>query len=402
MKLVSETVTSRHPQTPSAVTCSSYYQNTEKRLSNHISFRFSLTFYKNACIWVDHFCFSDVLTESAAFFKIFIFIMCCLAFLLVILDLLAADGCDIYGAVGQKLELPFIYDKLDLFHVLRWTHNRSIVFYRQQSRVSTGNATDVSPTGSLTLNNLQFSSSGEYKADVLDRNNKLVATWSRRVCVIDRVSKPQLSSLCDFQASALHLNCHVDETYGVTFSWAIDGKLLPRENKQKLSISFPETKAGMRFMCSAANAISKENSDIVSHVCTRTAEAQADKYCYRLQTVQAVFAGGAGLVLLLLIIIIALCCCRQKQRPLEARDREEFRMQSTRKVHKPGSVSTDYENVRSSVKAQGQNSEQNYLTVPQSEEKSANRLSHHSVAEGGERSSPVPKPRTKSPQMANV
>lgn len=331
--------------------------------------------------------------------------MACLPSLLVLLigsvDLLAANDCDIYGTVGQDLVLPFVYNGLNLFHVLRWTHNKTIVFYRQLGRVSIGNATDVSLNGSLTLNNLQFSSSGDYQVDVLERKSKPAAKWSRRVCVIDRVPKPQLSSVCDFPASTLRLNCHVAETQGVEFTWAIDGKFLTSEKRQELNVSLTKMKAGMSFMCSVANAVSRENSDIVRHACTRSPATQVDNYCFRLETVQAVFAGGAGLLLLLLIIIITLCCRRQRHRPLEARDGEEVRMQNARTMQEQSSVNPDYETMLSSVKPQGQSSHY-YSTVPQPEDEPANRLSHHPVAEGGERYSPVPKPRTKSPQTANM
>lgn len=333
--------------------------------------------------------------------------MACLPSLLVLLiglvDLLAVNGCDIYGTVGQDLVLPFVYNGLNLSHVLRWTHNRTIVFYRQLGRVSVGNATDVSLSGSLMLNNLQFSSSGLYQVDVLDRNNKPVTKWSRLVCVIDRVPKPQLSSVCDFPASTLRLNCHGAETQGVEFSWAVDGKFLTSEKRQELSVSLTKMKAGMSFMCSVANAVSRENSDIVRHACTTSPATQVNNYCFSLQTVQAVFAGGAGLLLLLLIIIITLCCRRQRHGPLEARDGEEVRMRHARPMQEPSSVNPDYETMLSSVKPQGQSSEQRYYsTVPQPEDEPANRLSHHPVAEEGERYSPVPKPRTKSPQTANM
>lgn len=333
--------------------------------------------------------------------------MACLASLLVILigsvDLLAGDRCDIFSSVGQDLVLPFVYKGLDLSHVLRWTHNKTIVFNRQQSRVSTGNATDVSPTGSLRLSDLQFSSSGVYQADVLDKNNKPVATWSHRVCVIERVLKPHLSSLCDFPASTLNLNCHVAKTQDVEFSWAIDGNFLTSEKKEKLSISLTKIKDGMSFMCNVANQVSRKDSDIVRHTCTSSSATQVDKYCFGLQTVQAVFAGGAGLVLILLAIIITLCCHRQRQRPQGATAGDEFRMRNAREVPEPGSVSPDYETMCSSVKPQGQSSEKdNCLTVPQPDDKTANRLPHHPVAEERERISPVPKPRKKSPQTANV
>lgn len=330
--------------------------------------------------------------------------MTCLASILVILigstDLLAVDGCDIYSTVGQDLVVPFIYEKLDLSHVLRWTHNNTIVFYRQRSRVTIGKAKDLSSTGSLTLNNLQFSSSGDYQVVVLNSTNQLVAKWSRRVCVIEKVGKPQLSSLCDFSASALLLNCHVAKTEGVEFSWAIDGKFLS-EKQQQLSVSLEKMKAGMSFVCSAANAVSRANSDIVRHACTSSQARQTDNYCFSLQTVQAVFAGGAGLVLLLFTIIITLCCRRQRQSSQRARDVEKFRKRNARTVQEPGSATPDYEIMLSSVKPQGQSSVQDYSIVPQPGDRTANRLSHHPVTEEGG-SSPVPKPRTKSPKTANV
>lgn len=332
--------------------------------------------------------------------------MACLAPLLVLLmgsaDLLAVNGCHIYGAVGQDLVLPFTYTQLDLSHVLRWTHNKTIVFNREQSRVFVGKATDVSASGSLMLNDLQFSSSGDYQADVLNRNNKPVTTWSGRVCVLARVPKPQLSSVCNFPTSALCLNCHVAQTQGVEFSWTVDGKFLTNETKPKLIFPLAKVKAGMSFMCSAANVVSSENSDIVRHTCSSPA-TQADHYCFRLQSVQAVFAGGAGLVLLLLTIIITLCCRLQRQRPQGTRDAEEFRMRKARNVQKPGSVNLDYETMLSPEEPQGQSSEQRYYsTIPEREDKTANRLSHHPVAEEDKRSSPVPKPRTKIPQTANA
>lgn len=332
--------------------------------------------------------------------------MACLAPLLVLLgsaDLLAVYGCHIYATVGQDLVLPFNYPQLDLSHVLRWTHNKTIVFYRQQNLVSVGNATDVSANGSLSLKDLQFSSSGDYQADVLDRKNKPATSWSRRLCVLARVPKPQLSSVCDFPASTLHLTCHVAQSQGVEFSWALDGKVLTSEKKAKLSVPLAKVKAGGSFMCSVANAVSRENSDIVRHACSSSPATQAGQYCFRLQTVQALFAGGAGVVLLLLAIIITLCCRCQRQKLRGARDVEEFRMQKARKVQEPGSGNPDYETMHSPGKPQGQSSEHVYYsTVPQSEDKTANRLLDHPVAEVAERSSPVPKPRTKRPQTANA
>lgn len=352
-------------------------------------------------------CRHDVITETALIAIETLFcIMASLVSLLVLLmgpvDLLAANSCDIYVAVGQDLELPFVYDQLDLSYVLRWTHNKSIVFYRQQSRVTVGNASDLSRTGSLKLRDLQFSSSGDYQVDVLDRNNTPAVRWLRRLCVLEWAPKPQLTSFCDFPTSTLQLNCQVAKPQAVEFSWAIDGKILTSEKKQKLSVSLAKIKASTSFTCKAANAVSWVNSDIVRHSCTMSTATQTGNYCFRLQTVQATFAGGAGLLLLLLAIIITLCCCRrQRQRPQEAKDGEAFRMRNARNVREAAAVVPEYEVMLSPAKPQGQSSEQDYyLPVPQAEDKPTNR--HHPAAEEAERSSPVPKPRTKSPQMAKV
>lgn len=314
--------------------------------------------------------------------------MACFAPLLVILTglvgLLAVNDCDFYRAVGQDLTLPFIFDRLSLFHVVRWTHNKTVLFYRQRGYVSIGNAIDVSLTGSLSLKDLQLSSSGDYKVFVLHANNTQAAVWSRRVCVLDNVPKPELSYRCDFSASSVNLNCHLAKTQGVEFSWVADGQFLTTKT-QTLSVSLTKVKTGMSFMCSAANLVSRESSSTVKPVCQRSLPTPSDLHCFSLKTVQALFVGGAGLVLLVLTIILILCCRRQRRRPRGAGDGGEIRMRDV-----------DYEIMLSPKEPQLQN----YLTVPQPADATANRLS--ACPEERQQSSPVPKPRTKSPKTANV
>lgn len=324
-------------------------------------------------------------------------IMACFAPLLVVLTglaaLLAVNGCDFYRGVGQDLTLPFIFDRLDLFHVVRWTHNTTILFYRQRGYVSVGNATDVSLVGSLLLKDLQLSSSGDYRVIVLHPNStRSAAVWSRRVCVLDRVPKPDLSYLCDFSASSVTLNCHVAKAQGVEFSWVVDGKFLTTKT-QKLSVSLAKVEAGMSFVCSAANVVSRESSGTVRPLCQRSLPTPSGPYCFSLKTVQAVFAGGVGLFVLLLSIIMILCC--QRRRPRGEGYGGETRMRDLRNTQE-----VDYEVMLSPIEPQLQNLENCYLTIPQPEDPTPNRLS--ACPEEGQRVSPVPKPRTKSPQKANV
>lgn len=319
--------------------------------------------------------------------------MACFVPLLVVLtglaDLLAANGCDFYRGMGQDLTLPFIFDRLDLSHVVRWTHNKTIVFYRQQGYVSIGNATDVSLAGSLLLKDLQLSSSGDYRVIVLNPNNTQAVAWSRRVCVLDSVPKPDLSYLCDFSASSVALNCHVAKAQGVEFSWVVDGKFLTAKT-QTLSVSLAKVEVGMSVVCSVANIVSRESSGTVRPLCQRSLPTPSGPYCFSLKTVQAVFAGGVGLLALLLGIIMILCCRRQRRGEGYG---GESRMQDLRNMHE-----MDDKVMLSPKEPQLQNSEHSYLTVPQPEDPTPNRL----CPEEGQRASPVPKPRTKSPQTANV
>lgn len=327
--------------------------------------------------------------------------MGCLPCLLVLLTgslgLPAVHSCDFYRRVGQDLMLPFIFDGLDLSHVLRWTHNKTIVFYRQKGHVSIGNATDISLTGSLLLKNLQYSSAGDYQVNVLHANNTLAKQWTGRLCVVDRVPKPQLSFSCDFPTSSVLLNCQVDNPRGLEFSWAIDGKSLISEKKQKLSISLSKLKAGSGFMCNAAHVASTEKltSNVVYPVCKTPALMPLDSYCFSLKTVQAVFAGGAGLVVLLLTIIITMCChCQRRQGPPGAAGSGGFGMRGARNAEELDSI-PDYETMLSPKDPQ--KSQDCYSVVPP-EDSTASEPSRLPVAEVGQRDSPVPKPRTKSPK----
>lgn len=311
-----------------------------------------------------------------------------------LVGVLSANRCDLLGAVGQVLTLPFIYEALDRSHVLRWTHNKTLVFYRQGGLVSVGNTTDVSLTGSLWLRDLQLSSSGEYQVNVLNRNT-LVGERVFRVCVMDRVPRPQLSYRCDLPASSVHLSCDVANPQWVEFSWAIDGNVLTSEKSQKLSVSLKD-KARKSFTCSVANKVSREDSGVVRPVCDGSPPTPPGLYCFSIKTVQAVFVGGAGLVLLLLAIIITLCCRRQRHRPHQTGDRREYRMQDARKAQE-----TEYETMLSPETPQPRDPEP-YSAIPQPEDSSENRLSCQTVAKDGQGASPVPKPRTKSPQTASI
>ncbi|KAM9352326.1 T-cell surface antigen CD2-like [Symphorus nematophorus] len=316
----------------------------------------------------------------------------------------AKDSCDLYATVGQSLTLPFVYNGLDNSHVLRWTHNNKIIFYGQKSRVSVGKPTDISATGSLLLKNLQASSAGTYQANLLHPNGTLAKSWIGQLCMMDKVSKPQLTYSCDFKSSAVNLNCHVANPQGLMFSWAIDENTLKSETKQKLSISLAQLKGLRNFTCSVANKVSKENSDTVRPICTSPTPPAPTLLCFPHKKVVAVLAGGASVTMLLLMIIMILCCClrRNKMRP---KDKGELSMLSLSKRDLDSS-GPEYETMHPTEDSPAPNPEPStkpsYESVSQPETQTENRLLQPATDAKGQQPSPVPKPRTKAPQTSNI
>ncbi|XP_053175522.1 uncharacterized protein LOC128359123 [Scomber japonicus] len=315
------------------------------------------------------------------------------------------NTCDFYAAVGQNM--PLIHKGLTKTDGLRWTHNDTLIFYRQQGKVSVGKPEDISETGSLLLKNLKFSSAGVYEAQVLHPNKTTTNTWTGRLCMMDKVSKPQLSYVCDFKSSAVNLKCHVAKPQGLMFSWTLDEKILTSEIKQTLSVSLAHLKGDRTFTCSVANKVSKEQSDLVRPSCKNPSPSPPPLLCFTSKTVVAVLAGGASLILLLLIITFILCCChRRSKHKMRLRDKGELRMLSLNK-RDPSSTGPVYETMHPPEDSPTPPSPRPsptvcYQNVSQSEVQTENRPIQLSIAAEEQKPSPVPKPRTKGPQTPNV
>ncbi|XP_059191623.1 hepatic and glial cell adhesion molecule-like [Centropristis striata] len=313
------------------------------------------------------------------------------------------ETCDLYAVVGQSSTLPFVFEGLSNLHVLRWTHNGTIIFYRQ-GLVSAGKSEDISATGSLLLKNPQFSSAGTYEAKVLNPNGTLAKAWTNFLCVMDKVSKPQLTYVCNPKSSAVNLNCLVAKPERLVFSWTLDGKTLTSETRPTLSISLAQLKGETSFTCSVANKLSRETSDTVRPSCK--SPPPPPLLCFPSKTVTAVLAGGAGLILLLLTIIIILCCCIKNR--MTRGNKGQLRMLSLNK-RDPDSISPDYETMRPSEDSPPQSPASPpracYENVSQPEAQTENRPAQLSTDAGQQPStspSPVPKPRTKTPQTPNI
>uniref|UniRef100_A0A672ZRS2 Ig-like domain-containing protein n=1 Tax=Sphaeramia orbicularis TaxID=375764 RepID=A0A672ZRS2_9TELE len=257
------------------------------------------------------------------------------------------DTCDLYATVGQNLTLPFVYERLESRDNLQWIHNNKFIFKRHQGRVTFGKPDDVSVTGSLLLKTLKSSSAGLYQADVSYPNGTLAKTWTGYLCLMDKVTKPYLSFVCDYKSGVVTLNCHVAKPQDVMFSWTLDERPFS-ETRSTGSITLSLFKEWGGFTCAAANKVSKEKSDIVRPMCKKPSPSPPPLLCFTSKAVVAVLAGGVSVILLLLfIIIITLCCCYRRNKTTKSKGTGQLRMLSlTPRSADP--VSSDYETMHAS------------------------------------------------------
>lgn len=324
------------------------------------------------------------------------------------IDISAAktDCCDIHAAIGIRLRLPFVYERLVNTEKLEWLHNDTVIFQQnKEGKVSVGKPDDIC-NGSLELKNPKFTSAGIYQAKVYNASGTLIKEWRSFVCIMESVPKPTLKYVCDEKSQAVQLNCYIAKPQDLTYSWTMDEKLLTGETKDTLSMSLSSLKAKHSFSCRVTNRVSHERSATVHPGCKSSSPLQTNLWCFQSKTVMAVLAGGGGLILILFIIIIALCCCQRRNKSLTRRGKEEPRMLSLSK-RESEPASPDYETMHTAE-----------ICPPPPSPKHSLKASNHNapgnapVTEGGslhltpateaQTPSPVPKPRTKRPQTPNV
>ncbi|XP_061774044.1 uncharacterized protein LOC133563771 [Nerophis ophidion] len=307
----------------------------------------------------------------------------------------AASGtCDVYATVGEDVVLALNFTQLGKTDQLSWTRDSVPAYVRDHRGVRIGKPQDVSLSGSLLLKNLKLSSSGLYEGKKSSANGTVLTSWSGRLCVMDKVSKPLLRYVCDHKFGFLNLSCHVAKAQDLQFSWILNGFRIADASSQTLNLSLLKN-ADWDLTCLAENKVSAGGSDAVSLSACRN----PPMLCFTSKMVFAVLAGGAALLLLLLVVFIVVCHhLRRRRRHNTIGNKRELRMLS---IKQNESVSSEYEIM-------------NVPSGPVPEPLPRTRHPSVSEAEGRLESSllppddmadrqpsPVPKPRTKGPQTQN-
>nr|XP_061825246.1 uncharacterized protein LOC133612094 [Nerophis lumbriciformis] len=280
-------------------------------------------------------------------------------------SLAAGSTCNVYAAVGEDVVLALNYTQLGKTDLLSWTQDSVPAFVRDHRGVHIGKPQDVSLSGSLLLKNLKLSSSGLYEGKKSYANGTALTSWSGRLCVMDKVSKPLLR-LADARQQTLNMSMLKNADWDLT--------------------------------CLAENKVSARESDAVSLSACRNPLTQA-LLCFASKTVFVVLAGGAALLLLLLVVFIVLCHHhRRRRRHNTIGNKRELRMLSI-KQHE--SVSSEYEIMNSPPGPVPEPLPRTrHLSVSEAEGRlESSLLQPDDTAD--RQPSPVPKPRTKSPQTQN-
>lgn len=304
--------------------------------------------------------------------------------------------CNLHAAIGIRLTLPFVFEKLANTEKLVWLYNGRVIYQRDKGKVSVGKPDDITSNGSLVLKNPKLASAGVYQAQVHNSSNALIKTWSSFVCFMEKVPKPILSYNCD-QKSA-NFNCYTVKSQDLSYSWTMDEKVLTGETRSTLTKPLSNLKSKNLFTCIVSNQVSSEISDTVYPVCTNLPPSSQNQLCFPQKTVLAVLAGAVGTVIILVIVIIALCCCRRRNKLPKRREKVEPRMLSLT----PREPETDYETMHHVPEMSREPSPKpspraSHSATKNGSETEGDSLQPPKSTEGRQDPSPVPKPRTRRP-----
>lgn len=312
--------------------------------------------------------------------------------------------CDRHAAIGIRLTLPFVFEKLAVIEKLVWLHNGTTVYQQVRGKVSVGKMDDITSEGSLVLKNPKLTSAGVYQAQVFNASGALIKTWTTFVCVMEKVPKPTLNFNCD--QKSVNLICYTVKSQDLHYSWTMDDKILTGEARSTLTIPLSKLKPKNRFVCGVSNQVSNEVSDPLYPVCTSQPPSSQNQLCFPKKTVVAVLAGAGGTVIILLIVIIALCCCRRQNQLPKRREKEEPRMLSLARIE----PEADYETMHHvpersqepSPKPSPKPSPRAGHSTPKNDPETAGVSLQPAVPQEGQEPSPVPKPRTRRPNTPDL
>lgn len=127
-----------------------------------------------------------------------------------------STACNIYVGRNRDFTVQLNY-KLKGSELLRWSHNKKVVFEREGNNIISGKEDNIYENGSLALGKMNEEKTGEYTPEVYEDGTKKVNLKSTYICVMGR--QAECSSLCllIFTFMCLYL-CHYESEADQIFS----------------------------------------------------------------------------------------------------------------------------------------------------------------------------------------
>ncbi|XP_048048674.1 uncharacterized protein si:dkey-11f4.20 [Megalobrama amblycephala] len=260
----------------------------------------------------------------------------------------SVSSCN-YKAVGENVVIQLGDEELPQDSHLTWTHDKMRVYVKRGSNVKNEGLT-VNRYGSIILDNIQKSKSGEYTGEVYDKDGKSIKKTVEKLCVLEPVPEPSVIVQC--VEEGVNLTCIPLNSNEVFVSWTKNGEE-SKTTHAVLHVSSSELKSGDKFSCTLSNMISKKTAKDVQPVCSdtgvHTTNANKDKekeensnnenkdddvtekkllFGFDFWWMLVILSGGASFLLILFIIcLVCVCrCCSRSKR--KAKEEAEFRLVS--------------------------------------------------------------------------
>ncbi|KAM9327954.1 uncharacterized protein KZ484_019363 [Pholidichthys leucotaenia] len=233
-------------------------------------------------------------------------------------------GCNEHVTMGKDFSVP-MNPKWDQakYGSFKWIHNDKIIYSSKKKN----NQSNVDGNGSLKLTAVNKGNSGIYKLEVHDKDGRAVPEYQKtsfKLCVMDHVKTPIVTSKCLEKNQNVLFTCSVVPNEDVIYEWLQNKEPIPKEKGKTLKRVNKDIKDNT-FQCKVSNKVSSAVSSEVQQQCYKPAFPNE---LFGI-SIWVFVGGGAGLVLLLILIVIICCIQNRRKRHMRLKDEGEFRLQWT-------------------------------------------------------------------------
>ncbi|KAL7852797.1 hypothetical protein SRHO_G00185820 [Serrasalmus rhombeus] len=236
------------------------------------------------------------------------------------------NACDLTATVGDSLEIPLGFEKLNKDDELKWTHNQKFIFKRNNGTITKGKEENVNEKGHFIIQNADKTHEGTYSFEVYNSNGNSIASGKTELCVYEMLAKPGVNITCDKGKAVV--KCDIPNKNNQIFIWYHNkGKM--KENTQTFQKNKNEFKINDQFECVVEKPVKSHRSDAVPvpEICIPESKLENKTlFGFDFRIMVGVLATGGFLVLVLLIVLVTCACQSCKRQEKRLQDEDELRL----------------------------------------------------------------------------